>query len=357
MISNKRKKFLDGVDDETIGSKTRRVDAGIVTALATAVVAVTPAIERNATIATGGQKDDVRRTLFQQGSVYPVVLVTEEPTPAKRKLLFGRFVTEAVIQENTQLVYRIIKKLTNSIGGNAAGGPIYGELTCGSMQKIIDLMKEHTDFDSKSRFIDVGSGIGKPNLHVAQDPGVEFSYGIEVDSDRWLLGMSCLKGVLDAALSQPSGTSTGALLGHNCVFEKGDIRGAKTFDPFTHVYMFSIGFPPSLWLDLADIWNRSSSMYLICYHSPRDIIKNYEFEVELVAQRTTSMHGSKESHMGYIYKRTLGKTILKTACDPLFKHAWKQSQEGLSTMHQRVTGIVAEKMTSGPSTRTRNSAS
>jgi len=68
----------------------------------------------------------------------------------------------------------------------------------GSMQKMINLMKEHTGFDSTSRFIDVGSGVGKPNLHVSQDPGVEFSYGIEVEADRWLLSMHSLQGTLEA---------------------------------------------------------------------------------------------------------------------------------------------------------------
>ena len=49
------------------------------------------------------------------------------------------------------------------------------------MQKMVNLMKINTEFSADSRFIDIGCGLGKPNLYVAQDPGVSFSYGIEVE--------------------------------------------------------------------------------------------------------------------------------------------------------------------------------
>ena len=50
-------------------------------------------------------------------------------------------------------------------------------------------MKTHTGLDSSSFFLDVGSGIGKPNFHVAIDPGVQVSFGLEIDDDRWLLSL------------------------------------------------------------------------------------------------------------------------------------------------------------------------
>jgi hypothetical protein len=101
------------------------------------------------------------------------------------------------------------------------------------------------------------------------------------------------------------------------------------------------------------MWNRSSSPYLICYHGPRDIIKNYEFEVELVTQTSTSMHGSKEGHMAYIYQRVPLKPLELELqpCDPLFASAWEKVQGGLDTLRGEVTAKVEEKMSSGPSTR------
>jgi hypothetical protein len=158
-----------------------------------------------------------------------------EATPtARRRLAFGK--SEPIdMSEDVRLTYKLIRKATGSIGGNGSFGAIYGELTAGSMQKMINLMKEYTELGPTSRFIDVGSGIGKPNLHVTQDPGVEFSYGIEMERSRWVLGLASLKAVLLEA-RRPNST-----LRYNCIFEHGNIMSAKTFDPFTHVYMFSCG--------------------------------------------------------------------------------------------------------------------
>jgi 16S rRNA G527 N7-methylase RsmG len=33
---------------------------------------------------------------------------------------------------------------------------------------VVDLMVEHCELGKHSLFIDVGSGLGKPNIHVAQ---------------------------------------------------------------------------------------------------------------------------------------------------------------------------------------------
>lgn len=236
---------IDNVEEEDVATPTKKVrmDA-IVGQKVAARGVVTPAgpPKKNDSV----DRIDARRSLFpgHAAAVTPARLVIDEektPSPTKRKLIFGRLVNEITVQDNVRTVYGIVRKLTGSIGGNGSHGPIYGELTMGSMQKMINLMKEHTGLDQTSRFIDVGSGIGKPNLHVAQDPGVEFSYGIEVEPDRWLLGMNCLKAVLDAAVEQDTETEEEARIGHRCMFEAGDIRAAKTFDPFTHVYMFSIG--------------------------------------------------------------------------------------------------------------------
>jgi Histone methylation protein DOT1 len=316
---------------------------------------VTPAAKRSAIPIASGEP---RRSLFPDATS-AVAITPSKDTPAKdgqvrRKLIFGRPVVEVALKDSVKHVYGIVKKLTGSIGGNGSFGPIYGELTAGSMQKMINLMKEHTGFDATSRFMDVGSGIGKPNLHVAQDPGVEFSYGIEVEADRWLLGMNCLKGVLDAAIAQPPTLSADEKILTNCIFVHGDIRSAQTFDPFTHVYMFSIGFPPALWYDLSEIWNRSMSQFLICYHGPRDIIYAYEFDVELVVQTPTSMHGSKEGHMGYIYKRAERSVVASsTICDPFFEPALNLVRRGFDAFKKDVDEKVEARMKSGTSTRSR----
>jgi hypothetical protein len=117
---------------------------------------------------------------------------------------------------------------------------------------------------------------------------------------------------------------------------------------------YLLGFPPQLWLQLSEMFNRSQSKYLICYHGPKDIIRNYEFDVELITQTQTSMHGSKEGHMGYIYKRKTPVRKLKpNACDKLFQPSWELVQRGLGQLHQDVTRQVKETMGTGRRTRSR----
>ena len=165
----------------------------------------------------------------------------ETAVVAKKKLPFGIDTKPIDIPPNVQRVYNIVQRHTGSIGGNGHGGAIYGELTIGSMQKMTNLMIEHTGLSKASRFIDVGCGLGKPNLHVAQYPGVDFSYGIEMEHVRWMLGMSNLEHVLKAAVEDEVHGNENSKIGYNLYFSHGDITEASFFDPFTHVYMFDIG--------------------------------------------------------------------------------------------------------------------
>lgn len=76
---------------------------------------------------------------------------------------------------------------------------------------------------------------------------------------------------------------------------------------------------------------------MICYHGPRDIIETYEFEVELVEQTQTSMHGSREGHMGYIYKRKYNRLVDdRYACDPQFAGAFQAFGQGLTGLKAKV---------------------
>ena len=79
----------------------------------------------------------------------------------------------------------MVRKSTGTLGGNGSNGAIYGELTMHSMQKVVDLMVAQCALNNQSRFIDVGSGLGKPNFHVAQDPAVRLSLGVELEHIRW----------------------------------------------------------------------------------------------------------------------------------------------------------------------------
>jgi hypothetical protein len=109
----------------------------------------------------------------------------------KPRKMFGRDVLDAPRSPGMKIpprvteVYRLIKKSTGALGGNGYDGAIYGELTMHSMQRVVNFMKASCDMDHRSRFIDVGAGLGKPNFHASQDPAVRVSIGIELEEIRW----------------------------------------------------------------------------------------------------------------------------------------------------------------------------
>lgn len=235
------------------------------------------------------------------------------PTKASPKKLFG--LADAIkVDAKVQKVYHIVRKETGSIGGNADSGAIYGELTAGSMQKVINVLTDQCNLNHKSRFIDVGAGLGKPNLHAAQDPGCRISIGVELMELRWKLSMIVLDKFLphvDNDLKhQPRMESVkvaelDTLPLHGGVnFVCGDIDDAETLDPFTHVYMYDLGFPPPLQQSIARKFNNSIHCeYLISYRPKERVISEYGYKVEFITSLNTRMHGSGENHMAYIYKR------------------------------------------------------
>ena len=232
------------------------------------------------------------------------------------------------IEHEVNCVYRIIRKATGSLGGNAAGGAIYGEITQKSFARIMAFLKERCELTSKSRFIDIGSGLGKPNFHAAVDPGVELSYGMELEILRWQLSLHNLSSVLR---SEPQRKKNN----NKVIFTAGDITSAKTFDPFTHVYSFDTGFPPAVMEDMAQSFNVSSANYLASYHAPRKVIELYGYDVEHIGRVSTSMAGSSEGHTCHFYERILKKPKCeKKIIDPTF-------QAGIDLIKGGNDGILA----------------
>lgn len=239
-------------------------------------------------------------------------ILTPTPSPALRDcesssstgrtvLAFGRECTKLEINSRVNQVYRLVRHSTGALGGNGYDGAIYGELTMASMQKVINVMVKKCGMNNQSRFIDVGSGLGKPNFHAAQDPAVRLSVGIELEQIRWHLAMYNLYTITD---KMSRGDIQGKLL--SCVnFFQGDVDDAGSTDPFTHIYMYDLGFPPPLQQSIAKKFNSSMyAQYLVSYRPPHRVIEEYGYEVEIVDQIPTSMHGSGESHTAYFYRRS-----------------------------------------------------
>lgn len=95
------------------------------------------------------------------------------------------------------------------------------------------------------------------------------------------------------------------------------------------------------------------------------MVERYGFNVELIIQAPTSMHGSSEGHMGYIYRRLgrkqkIGKgrqSVDGVPCDPLFKDAWLSTKKSVSSVYKEVEKVVNESLNSQRPSRQRRAPS
>lgn len=97
--------------------------------------------------------------------------------------------------------------------------------------------------DAQSRFIDVGSGLGKPNFHVAQSPGVRLSVGIELEHIRWQLAMYNLSQTLPEVRDRDDVAADSQKLEGGVHFLCGDIFDTATMVRIgLHSAIFHIAF-------------------------------------------------------------------------------------------------------------------
>lgn len=100
---------------------------------------------------------------------------------------------------------------------------------------------------------------------------------------------------------------------HTVNFICNDIDAAVTMDPFTHIYMYDLGFPPELQQSIARKFNGSvHARYLVSYRPPRRVIDEYGYLVRHIYSLNTSMFGSGENHMAYFYERLMDEESLST---------------------------------------------
>ena len=123
-------------------------------------------------------------------------------------------------------VYTDVQRATGSLGGNASGGAIYGEVTKQSVQRVLDVLREKCELGPTSSFIDIGSGLGKPNFHASVEGGLRYSVGVEIDKVRWHLSLVNLQRAVGRSLDGSA---------PRVMFQQTDITAAKVLDPFTHV--------------------------------------------------------------------------------------------------------------------------
>ena len=155
--------------------------------------------------------------------------------------------------------------------------------------------------------------------------------------------MTSLKACLKAAAVSAAPSLLAEAVQGNTMFLFNTIIKAETFDPFTHVYIIDVDFPPDLWEKLATMWNHSNlrlCQYLICYAAPKYLAEYVFFAVKLVAQTNTLMHGFLKIHMVYVYRCTQNHIL----CNPLFKSSYNLVKGGLKGLKNIVNQQVKKEM-------------
>ena len=116
---------------------------------------------------------------------------------------------------------------------------------------------------------------------------------------------------------------------------------------------FLYRFPPSLWYHLAEMWNKSLSKYLICYLNLLKITCYYNFDVDLITQTSTTMHGSSKGHMCYFYScgKRLDLLHPNPECDPMYADAQNLINRGLMPLKNAVDKKLKTVLNSGRPSR------
>ena len=103
---------------------------------------------------------------------------------SKSMQLFAENALETDGTKRSKLAFKEIRKATGTLSGAGDGGSTFGEATYGSLKRITDDLIEKCGLDHNALFLDIGHGLGKPSIFVAQYVGVRVAGGIENEKIR-----------------------------------------------------------------------------------------------------------------------------------------------------------------------------
>ncbi len=150
-------------------------------------------------------------------------------------------------------------------------------------------------------------------------------------------------------VSEEREKSDGLQLNREINFIESDIDLAHTMDPFTHIYMYDLGFPPPLQQSIARKFNSSvHARYLVSYRPPRRVLEEYGYDVEYLHSMITSMFGSGEGHTAYFYKRTASSVA---AAEAAVARCKKSSKAKTHDTEAETANLYAHRVTLAETTR------
>jgi hypothetical protein len=209
---------------------------------------------------------------------------------------------------------------------------LYGELVQRSQFDVIEYLAEHCGLGPSTYFLDVGAGLGKAVL-VAQQFGSK-AFGVEYCYLRYI------KSQINAIpIIQHSKKKDSPVRGNGLWFGHLDALDLRSFDPMTIVYMFDVGFPSVLLKALGETWNQSTSSHLVSFMKPDIMIDLHGYNMVCIHKMITKMHGSRQGHTVYFYKREGQVAVSGSAPDPLLQEATDEIERGtdyqLEKMHEK----------------------
>ena len=177
------------------------------------------------------------------------------------------------------------------------GGPTFAQLRKGSLEKLMDALKEKTEFDRNSTFLDIGAGLNLPALHATTEY-CGFAAGVEVDPSYT---KSAARLTTDFFVAEKDGgREINPHVGLICI----DAMSLPPLSFFSHIYMFDKVFPPELHNHLLDLLAVSEWKVLVCFNKDfwKSVRSNLDVdEVLQVGNLCSAISG--ERHTAAIFKR------------------------------------------------------
>jgi len=184
------------------------------------------------------------------------------------------------------------------MGEGPPGLSLYGEINQGGLTRIFDALVVHSGFGAKSCLLDVGCGTGKVLLHAVLQYGILKAKGVEMSDYR----VMSAKWALD--LVRKKMPETIPLLKGKIHLLHSSVQAMNRWSGITHVYMYDLGMPDSVYIDLLRLWSESKSVVaLVSYRKPNWLWR-HGFDLCLLDKIKVKQQGAGAgSHTAYVYRK------------------------------------------------------
>ncbi|KAG2501386.1 hypothetical protein HYH03_001174 [Edaphochlamys debaryana] len=204
-------------------------------------------------------------------------------------------------------LYSLMQSFENKLGGGEGVEGLYGSITQGGMQKVLDCLRHNTGFNKSSKLVDIGAGLGRPLLHAMVTAGLEDVWGVELDSVKCnkatafcghVIENMALKGMIRADSRVPE-------------IYCSSIEEVKSLDPATHAYSFWEGVPGTGKIAFGELFAKSKTLKAVAVvqravrgEEPAAMMREWGFgPVMLISAFPVSMSGSGRSFTAYVFSK------------------------------------------------------